>query len=124
MACDSCQVSCSAPSLSDSLNISFSATTETVVNCDIVGQEVERLEVGEGLELVRRKVPLGVVLVVFESRPDCLPQVMANTYVVHTQLPFYSLLQRLFCACLFVYWLAVGSTGHSNWQWAAAQGRE
>ena len=51
------------------------SSPEGVVSCDIVGEEVERLEVGEGLELVRRKVPLGVVLVIFESRPDCLPQV-------------------------------------------------
>ena len=43
--------------------------------CDMVGEEVERMKVGEGLELVRRRVPLGVVLVVFESRPDCLVQV-------------------------------------------------
>lgn len=48
---------------------------EGVVSCDVVGEEVVRVKVGEGLELVCRKVPLGVVLVVFESRPDCLPQV-------------------------------------------------
>ena len=51
------------------------AITEGVVSCDVVGEEVGRMKVGEGLELVRRKVPLGVVLVVFESRPDSLPQV-------------------------------------------------
>ena len=41
----------------------------------MVGEEMEKMKVGEGLELVRRRVPLGVVLVVFESRPDCLVQV-------------------------------------------------
>ena len=46
-----------------------------MVLCDVVGEEVERMKVGEGLELVHRRVPLGVVLVVFESRPDCLVQV-------------------------------------------------
>ena len=46
-----------------------------VVSRDVVGEEVGRVLVGGGLELVRRRVPLGVVLVIFESRPDCLPQV-------------------------------------------------
>lgn len=47
-----------------------------VLSNDVVGVEVERIRVGEGLELVKKTVPLGVVLVIFESRPDCLPQVM------------------------------------------------
>ena len=46
-----------------------------MVSRDVVGEEVGRVLVGGGLELVRRRVPLGVVLVIFESRPDCLPQV-------------------------------------------------
>lgn len=50
---------------------------EGVVSCDVVWEEVGRVVIGEGLELVQRKVPMGVVLVVFESRPDCLPQVVS-----------------------------------------------
>lgn len=52
---------------------------ETVLSGDVVREEVRRVLVGEGLELVQRKVPMGVVLVVFESRPDCLPQVSSLT---------------------------------------------
>lgn len=60
---------------------------EGVVSCDVVGEEVERVKVGEGLELVCRKVPLGVVLVVFESRPDCLPQVRGHFCMYTVVLP-------------------------------------
>eukprot|EP00474_Spongospora_subterranea_P009660 CRZ10118.1 hypothetical protein [Spongospora subterranea] len=33
------------------------------------------MEVGQGLELVQEAAPIGVLLVVFESRPDALPQI-------------------------------------------------
>lgn len=59
----------------ESLSSGLKQLATSVRKDDLVKKIIQKTLVGKGLILTQQKVPIGVLLVIFESRPDCLIQV-------------------------------------------------
>lgn len=66
----------------ESLSSGLRQLATSVREDDHVKRTVRKTLVGNGLVLTQQKVPIGVLLVIFESRPDCLIQVGKFVVVV------------------------------------------
>ncbi|MEM6289618.1 MAG: glutamate-5-semialdehyde dehydrogenase [Myxococcota bacterium] len=60
----------------DKLDVLATGLRQLAAQPDLVGRSHERRRLDDGLELVRESCPLGVLGVVFEARPDAVPQIV------------------------------------------------
>lgn len=62
-----------SPAKLESLSAGLMQIADT--SYDNVGKVIRKTKISESLEVMQKTVPIGVLMVIFESRPDALPQV-------------------------------------------------